>query len=65
MDIDVIDRVVNNDVNKIILISDIHIGVRNNSSEWVEIIEGYVDNFLIPLINKREGIWKSYIDNSW
>jgi DNA repair exonuclease SbcCD nuclease subunit len=54
VDIDVIDRVVNNDVNKIILISDIHIGVRNNSSEWVEIIEGYVDNFLIPLINKEK-----------
>lgn len=34
------------------IISDIHLGVRNNSISWQENIENYFDNFFIPLIKK-------------
>lgn len=33
---------------RIILLSDIHLGVRNASEEWIENIVNYFDNFFIP-----------------
>jgi DNA repair exonuclease SbcCD nuclease subunit len=35
------------------IISDTHFGVRNNSKEWMEIIDDYFHNFLIPLIKSE------------
>jgi calcineurin-like phosphoesterase family protein len=34
-------------------ITDIHLGVKNNSNEWVEIIEAYFDNFFFPLVEEN------------
>lgn len=36
------------DFERIILISDIHLGVRSASDEWIENIVNYFDNFFIP-----------------
>jgi len=38
---------------RIWLISDTHFGVRNNSVEWIDIIEDYFYNFFIPLVEKN------------
>ena len=35
-------------IEQIILISDIHLGIRNASEEWIENITDYFDNFFIP-----------------
>ncbi len=40
------------DIDRVIFISDIHLGVRNASIEWTENIISYFDNFFIPLIRK-------------
>lgn len=39
------------------IISDTHLGYKNNSNEWLEIQRSYIDDFLMPLIlkNKKEG----------
>lgn len=41
----------------IFIIPDVHVGCRNNSSEWLEIVEDAHEKFIIPTIekNKREG----------
>ena len=36
------------------LISDTHLGMRNNAVEWLEIVKDYFYNFFIPLL-KKEG----------
>lgn len=36
----------------LVMISDIHFGVRNNSLEWVENIKNYFYNFFIPYLKK-------------
>ena len=36
------------------IISDVHLGSRNNSIEWQENIEDYFKNFLIPFIKKNK-----------
>jgi len=41
------------DINRIWLISDTHLGVRSNSREWMDIIEDYFRNFFIPLLQKE------------
>jgi DNA repair exonuclease SbcCD nuclease subunit len=41
-------------VKRIFIISDTHFGVRNNSTEWLEIQKDYFRHFFIPLL-KREG----------
>ena len=35
---------------RIWMISDTHFGVRSNSREWMDIIEDYFFNYLIPLL---------------
>lgn len=44
-------------VKRIFIVSDTHFGVRNNSTEWLEIQKDYFKNFFIPLLQreKREG----------
>lgn len=39
-------------VKRIIFITDTHLGVRNNSNDWIEIHENYFNNWLIPLCKK-------------
>lgn len=34
-------------------ITDTHLGVRNNSNEWIEIIGDYFNNWFIPLVEKE------------
>ena len=41
------------DGKRVWMISDTHLGVRSNSREWMESIEGYFYEFLIPLIKKN------------
>jgi DNA repair exonuclease SbcCD nuclease subunit len=45
--------VLNIDARRAWLISDTHFGVRNNSKEWMEIMEDYFFHFLIPLIRSE------------
>jgi len=42
------------DVQSVILISDMHLGVRNASIEWAENITSYINNFFIPLIREHK-----------
>ena len=39
------------------MITDTHLGVRNGSIEWLEIMKEYFNNFFIPLLKreKQEG----------
>jgi DNA repair exonuclease SbcCD nuclease subunit len=39
------------------IISDTHLGYKNNSNEWLDIQKSYFNNFLMPLIskNKKDG----------
>ncbi len=46
------DSFVRSDVDRVIFISDIHLGIRNASFEWIENMTNYFDNFFIPLIKK-------------
>lgn len=39
--------------NRVWMISDTHLGVRSNSREWMESIEGYFYEYLIPIIQKN------------
>jgi calcineurin-like phosphoesterase family protein len=34
-------------------ITDTHLGIRNNSNEWIEIISDYFDNWFIPLVSRE------------
>jgi DNA repair exonuclease SbcCD nuclease subunit len=40
-------------VKRIWIISDTHLGVRSNSTEWIEIIREYFFEFFIPLVKKE------------
>lgn len=44
--------------DKLILISDIHFGVRNDSAEWLDNMSSYFANFFIPLLRSKvnEGV---------
>ena len=44
------ERLSSSDV--IIMLGDIHFGVRNNSIEWIENIKNYFYNFFIPYLKK-------------
>ena len=37
-------------LNKLILVSDIHFGVRNDCAEWLDNMSSYFTNFFIPLV---------------
>lgn len=50
------DTFIRKDVNRVILISDIHLGIRNASFEWIENMTKYFDNFFIPLIRKYKEV---------
>lgn len=39
-------------VKRIIFITDTHLGVRNNSNDWIQIHEDYFKNWFIPLCKK-------------
>jgi DNA repair exonuclease SbcCD nuclease subunit len=39
-------------IDRVVFLSDIHLGLRNASIEWIENITSYFDNFFIPLIKK-------------
>jgi DNA repair exonuclease SbcCD nuclease subunit len=41
------------DGKRVWLITDTHLGVRSNSREWMESIEGYFNDFLIPIIQEN------------
>lgn len=41
-------------IQRIIFLSDIHLGVKNASIEWLENILGYFNDFFIPLIKKYQ-----------
>ena len=43
----------NNNAKRIWLITDTHLGVRNSSNEWIEIIEDYFYNWFIPTVKKN------------
>ena len=40
------------DIKRVIFITDTHLGVRNNSNDWIEIHEDYFRNWFIPLCKK-------------
>ena len=40
------------EIDRILFISDIHLGVRNASFEWIDNMTEYFDNFFIPLMRK-------------
>lgn len=39
-------------IKRVIFITDTHLGVRNNSNDWIEIHENYFKNWFIPLCKK-------------
>ncbi len=45
----------NDSAKRIWFITDTHLGVRNNSNEWIEYIEDYFYNWFFPLVEKN---WK-------
>lgn len=45
--------IMKHNINRIFMISDTHLGVRNSSVEWMDIIKEYFYNFLIPLLKKE------------
>lgn len=50
-----------NKFDRFILLSDIHLGVRNDSIEWLENIENYFDNFFIPKLKEEVLLGKTAI----
>jgi hypothetical protein len=36
------------------MITDTHLGVRNGSIEWLEIMKEYFNDFFIPLLKKEK-----------
>lgn len=49
----IIKNIIHSYYNKLFLIADVHLGVRNNSLEWLNNIENYFKNFLIPTIKSN------------
>ena len=45
--------IVNENAKRVWLISDTHLGVRNSSNEWIDLIEGYFFDFFIPLVKQE------------
>ena len=47
---------------RIWIISDTHLGARNNSVEWLDRMTEYFDHFFIPLVKEkyREGDIREY-----
>lgn len=45
--------VLNQNGKRIWFITDTHLGVKNNSNEWIEIIREYFDNWFIPLVKEH------------
>lgn len=50
-------KIENLNAKRVWFITDTHLGVRNNSNEWIEIISDYFENWFFPLVDKeyREG----------
>jgi len=50
-------KINNPDAKRVWFITDTHLGVRNNSNEWIEIIDDYFNNWFLPLVDSeyREG----------
>lgn len=43
----------NDKAKRVWFITDTHLGVRNNSNEWIDIISDYFNNWFLPLIDKE------------
>lgn len=48
-----IKNIIDKSYNKLFLIADIHLGVRNNSLEWIDNIKNYFYNFLTPTLKNN------------
>lgn len=48
----ILPRLSNPNAKRVWLITDTHLGVRNNSTEWIEIIDNFFDDFFFPLVEK-------------
>ena len=48
-----IKNIIDKSYNKLFLIADIHLGVRNNSLEWIDNIKNYFYNFLSPTLKNN------------
>lgn len=46
-------RIENPKAKRVWFITDTHLGIRNNSNEWIEIISDYFNNWFLPLIDKE------------
>lgn len=42
-----------NKIKRIWFITDTHFGVRNNSNEWIDLMQSYFDDWFIPLVKKN------------
>jgi DNA repair exonuclease SbcCD nuclease subunit len=51
------DKILKKPVKRIWILGDMHLGVRSNSLEWLEIQQEYYDKVFIPILKKnfREG----------
>ena len=43
-------RLKNEKAKRVWFITDTHLGVRNSSNEWIDIIDSYFHNFFFPLL---------------
>jgi len=43
----------NEKAKRVWFITDTHLGVRNSSNEWIDIIDSYFHDFFFPLIKKH------------
>jgi DNA repair exonuclease SbcCD nuclease subunit len=48
-------KILNSGAKRAWIISDTHLGVRNSSNEWIEIMRDYFNDWFIPLVKKN---WK-------
>jgi len=47
------EKYVNEKAGRVWFITDTHLGVHNNSNEWLQCIEDYFNKFFIPLVKKH------------
>lgn len=46
-------EIVNEKAKRVWFITDTHLGIKNSSNEWIEIIDSYFNNFFFPLVKKN------------
>jgi DNA repair exonuclease SbcCD nuclease subunit len=47
------EKIINNSARRVWFITDTHLGVRNNSNEWITMIDEYFHQWFIPLVKKE------------